>query len=349
MFRPLFQWNENESKCGICVNKSLHLYDNNMKFEMKVKSSPVYFFQIAPNGSYAICTKSNDSSFVVHLHKFNSFKSCGTCLIPNGDKVDMFWNRQGTVLLILVSMDVDKSFYGGKSQLFFSKLNEVGKPFVSNKDNTYDVKWNPKGTEFIVVHGYPQKATLFDEHMKELGTFESGKMNCSFWNPFSKLFLLGGLEGMNGDVEVIDRKKLKKIGAMHAKRGCRVLWSPDGRLILGKTVQSILKVDNGFQIYKYNGLVLLEKSYSNLMFASWKPVINNTYVFNPPSPRGLNQSKQVEKKIEIVEKVYVPPHLRNKEPEPKKQTKSPTNKGQNKPNSNGNSKSDQKPKQKSNK
>jgi uncharacterized protein with WD repeat len=318
-----------------------------MKFEMKVKSSPVHFFQIAPSGSYAICTKSNDSSFIVNLHKFNSFKSCGTCLIPSGDKVDMFWNRQGTVVLILVSKDVDENFYGGKSQLFFSKLNEIGKPFVSNKDNTYDVKWNSKGTEFIVVHGYPQKATLYDDNLKELGTFESGKMNRAFWNPFAKLFLLGGLEGMNGDVEIIDRKKLKKIGAMHAKRGCRVLWSPDGRLILGKTVQGILKVDNGFQIYKYNGLVLLEKSYSNLMFASWKPVINpNSFAFNPPSPRGLNQSKQVEKKIEIVEKVYVPPHLRNKEPEPKKQTKSP-NKGQKGNNSNGNSKttqSGQKPK-----
>eukprot|EP01080_Neovahlkampfia_damariscottae_P000813 gene813-9063_t len=315
---PLLQWNDNESKCGIVINKALHIYDNEMKFESKIKSGSVLFFQLSPASSFAICTRSNQSSLIVNLHKFNTFKAVGTCLIPDCDKVEIMWNKQGTVALIFCSMDVDKNFYGGRSQLFYSKINEIGKPFISNKDNTYDVKWNPQGTEFIVVHGYPQQATLFDENLKELGTFTSGKMNRSFWNPFGKLFLLGGLEGMNGDIEVVDRKKKKKIGGMNAKRGCRIMWSNDGRLILGRTVQSVLKVDNGFQIYKYNGMVLFEKEFPVLLFASWKPTVDkNEFVYNPPSPRGLKQSKSVEKKIEKVETAYVPPHLRNKEPETK--------------------------------
>ena len=190
-----------------------------MAFESKIKSNSVLFFQLSPASSFAIVTKMNDSNFIVHLHKFNTFKPVGTCLIPKCDKVDIKWNKQGTVALLFVSMDVDQNFYGGKSLLFYSKINQVGRAFISNKDNTYDVKWNPQGTEFIVVHGYPQQATLFDENLKELQVFTSGKMNCSFWNPFGKLFLLGGLEGMNGDIEVVDRKKLKKVGGMNAKRG----------------------------------------------------------------------------------------------------------------------------------
>ena len=107
------------------------------------------------------------------------------------------------------------------------------------------------------------------------------------------------------------------------------MWSNDGRLILGKTIQSVLKVGNGFQIYKYNGMVLFEKEFDMLLFASWKPTIDKSeFTYSPPSPRGLKQSKTVEKKIEKVETAYVPPHLRNKQPETQTTGKSSPNKQQ---------------------
>lgn len=116
---------------------------------------------------------------------------------------------------------------------------------------------------------------------------------------------------MNGNVEIWDRQKNKKISALNLNRGSRLSWSPCGRFLLSNTIQSRLKVENGYQIIKYNSVKFVEKEFEKLYFISWKPCFFGDYVSRPPSPRGLKQATLNEKKNEETEKKYVPPHLRN--------------------------------------
>lgn len=145
--------------------------------------------------------------------------------------------------------------------------------------------------------------------MTDYGT---GSRNTILWNSFGKLVCLAGLGNMNGSVEIWDRSKNKKISSMTLNRGSRITWSPCGRFLLSNTIQSRLKVENGYQIIKYNGIKFIEKEFDKLYYISFKPCTFGDYPSRPPSPRGLKQAVINEKKNEETEKKYVPPHLRDK-------------------------------------
>jgi len=228
------------------------------------------------------------------------------------DNIQMEWNKVGNALIVIISEDSKGSFYYGKNFLYFLNNSGIATPIKKGDDQIYDVKWSPKGNEFIMIHGYPPKATIYNEKSDIIGDYGTGSRNTILWNGFGRLVALAGLGNMNGSVEIYDRQKNKKIGSMNLNRGARCDWSPCGRFLLSNTIQSRLKVENGFQIIKYNGITMVEKEYEKLYFVAWKPV-SSEYQYRPPSPRGMKQAVIVEKKNVETEKKYVPPQKRGLE------------------------------------
>jgi translation initiation factor 2A len=90
-------------------------------------------------------------------------------------------------------------------------------------------------------------------------------------------------------------------------------WSPCGRYVLTATTAPRLRVDNGFQVFKYNGDLLAQKRYDVLYEAIWRPVEEGTFEDRPQTPRGQG-AKEPSGPAALAQPArsagYVPPHLR---------------------------------------
>jgi len=311
---PRFQWNQDCSRCLGHIEHSIHMFDKDMNFQSKLKAN-VEHFKLSPLNTFA--TYSVGKNKIAQLQLFKFGKSPAVCSQPTQaiTTCKFFWNRFGTHCLAMTAAEHDSKknvdSYYEKNSLYMMNINGSSRQLLEKEtEQIYDAQWNPaKGTEFIVVHGYPPKATLYNDRLEIIGDLGTGTRNLVLWNPFGKLFCLAGLGNMNGALEIWDRQKLKKVGQRQLNRGSRIQWSPDGRVIMSSTVQQRLKIDNGFQLIKYNGLTVVEREYDQLFFVGWCP--GKDYQFRSPSPKGLKQSKANEKKAEAVKK-YVPPSMRNK-------------------------------------
>jgi translation initiation factor 2A len=310
---PIFQWTDDESKMGVIVNKALYVYDNKFKLDSKLKTNCLAF-SLSNANAYAVYSCPQNTGPLVQLFRYGRNNPVSQFHLQTTGPVDFKWNKPGNACIAVLAAESSKSseFYYGKNYLYFLNTSGVSTPIKKNDEQIYDVAWNPKGNEFVMIYGYPPQAVVFNEKLEIIADYGTGTRNTILWNPYSRLICLAGVGNMNGVLEVYDKSKNKKIGYMSTNRGSRQQWSPCGRFVMSSTIHARLSVENGYQIYKYNGVNFVEKEFEKLIYVAWNPNSSN-YTSRPPSPRGLKQSKTHEKKIEKQEKKYVPPHLRNKE------------------------------------
>ena len=100
---------------------------------------------------------------------------------------------------------------------------------------------------------------------------------------------MAGFGNLPGDMTFYDKKadaKCKVMGTTRASNGVSLEWSPCGRYVLTATTAPRLRVDNGFQVFKYNGDLLAQKRYDVLYEAMWRPVEEGTFEDRPQTPRA---------------------------------------------------------------
>lgn len=80
-------------------------------------------------------------------------------------------------------------------------------------------------------------------------------------------------------------------------------WSPDSRFFLTASLAPRMNVDNGFKIFKYNGIgpvvhVPLERAYDAL----WRPAAAGVYPNRPPSPKRpiAGEGGEHEKAVPVI-------------------------------------------------
>nr|CAD7571493.1 unnamed protein product [Timema californicum] len=103
------------------------------------------------------------------------------------DRVDMFWNKIGSAVLLMTSMEVDKSgssYYGKQALHALTCKGETAIVLLSKEGPIYSVEWSPKCAEFCVVYGFiPAKATLFNLKCEPVFDFGTGPRNAIYYNP----------------------------------------------------------------------------------------------------------------------------------------------------------------------
>ncbi|PSN36308.1 Eukaryotic translation initiation factor 2A [Blattella germanica] len=226
--------------------------------------------------------------------------------IQKADKVDMFWNKRGTGVLLMTSLEVDKtgsSYYGKQALHFISTKGETAMVLLSKEGPIYSVEWSPKGSEFCVVYGFmPSKATLFNLKCEPVFEFGTGPL----------LLILGGFGNISGNVELWDASARKLIAKMEAADTTLLQWSPDGEHFVTATTAPRLRMGNGFKIWHYSGTLLYERPWNKqeeLWEVLWQmfpagvfrdPIINykpvegiqpsqpqaSKQAYRPPSARG---------------------------------------------------------------
>ncbi|KAL4428252.1 hypothetical protein ABPG75_002341 [Micractinium tetrahymenae] len=243
----------------------------------------------------------------------------------------LLWNSTGTAVLALTAADVDatnQSYYGEQKLYYLAAdgSNECAVP-LAKEGPIHDVQWNPKGDYFVVVAGFmPAKTTLFTDKCVAKFDLGSGPYSTVRWNPFGRFLVLAGIGNLPGDLAFYDKKadgKCKPMGTTRAENAVTAEWSPCGRYLMSATVAPRLRVDNGFQVFKYDGTLVAREKRDVLYEASWLPAPEGTYDDRPQSPRaaggaaanggaaaGAAAAPLPAQPVRAAG--YVPPHMRGK-------------------------------------
>lgn len=121
------------------------------------------------------------------------------------DKVEMFWNKKGTGLLLLTNMEVDtgnNSYYGKQALHFMSTREDSFSVQLGKEGPIHSVAWSPKSNEFCVIYGFmPAKATIFNLKCDAVHNFDEYPRNSIYYNDFGNILLMGGFGNLRGQVE----------------------------------------------------------------------------------------------------------------------------------------------------
>nr|CAD7424055.1 unnamed protein product [Timema monikensis] len=190
------QWSSDEKICARSLNNDVLFYeDANFESEAhKIHGQRVGNFSLAPGTPpyHILCYipgKSGQPSFgkLFQYPKFENTSFIASKSFFQADRVDMFWNKVGSAVLLMTSMEVDKSgssYYGKQALHALTCKGETAIVLLSKEGPIYSVEWSPKCAEFCVVYGFiPAKATLFNLKCEPVFDFGTGPRNAIYYNP----------------------------------------------------------------------------------------------------------------------------------------------------------------------
>ena len=338
---PSVQFTSDESIAVHMVTNTLHVYD-----PKSFSSGPSLKFPVKGIGAFAIApiaechpiaaiyvpeAKGSPGFIALYsLSRENAESGRPTPLCRRSfyraNSARFSWSPTGSAVLVTTASDVDatnQSYYGEQKLFFLSAdgSNEMPVP-LPKEGPIHDVQWNPRGDYFVTVAGFmPAKTTLFTSKCVPKFDLGSGPYSMARWNPFGRFLVLAGFGNLPGDLAFFDKKadgKCKPMGTSRAENGVTLEWSPCGRYILAATIAPRLRVENGMQIFKYDGSLIAKDKRDVLYQSCWVPAAAGTFEDRPQSPRTSaldtqTGSSAAAAKIQQPTKPtgYIPPHLRN--------------------------------------
>ncbi|XP_071440614.1 eukaryotic translation initiation factor 2A [Hetaerina americana] len=328
------QWTLDEGVCARWVNNEVVFHENG-DFDNVVHRSHlqrVATFSLSPNETpsqthilFYVPGKQGQPSFgkLYQYGKFDANHMVASKSFFQADRVDMFWNSKGTNVLLMTSMEVDKtgaSYYGKQALHSLSTKGETAMVMLSKEGPIHSVQWSPVGNEFCVIYGLmPARATLFNLKCESVFDFGAIPRNCIHYSPSGSLLILGGFGNLQGKVELWDMRggggksnQRKLVAKLDAPDTTLLQWSPDGVHFLTATTAPRLRVGNGFKIWHFTGALLYERPWNKqeeLWEVCWQTFPPGTFqeqlVFKPVE--GITPSQPQASK-----QVYRPPTARGK-------------------------------------
>jgi len=183
----------------------------------------------------------------------------------------------------------------------------------------HQCEWNPNGSEFVVIYGFmPPKTCVYDTTCEKKAQLypECAPRNTAQYSPCGQILCVAGFGNLTGIVDFWHTSKYVKIGACKSRWASYYGWSPDSRFFMTAVLSPKMTVDNGIQIFGYDGKVVYEENFKKLNKAVWQPAPTGSF----PSIKVVAPKQPIleEKKLEF----YVPPNLARKptqQPQKKKE------------------------------
>jgi len=285
-------WTENEEVC--CRSNSsfeLNFFENNdfSQTSAKLHIQKTVDFAITPHlnppniASYVPGTKGSPS--FVRLYKYPNLSGHSSALAQKSffraDSVEMKWNRRGTALLILTTVEVSDASYMGEQALHFIATNgEACNVDLDKKGPVYSVAWSSSSAEFCVVYGLmPAKAKLFNQKAEPIFDFGAGPRNSCAFNPHGNIVVLTGFGNLRGNMEFWDVKRKSLISNPRAPDSTQYAWAPDGVHLMTATTSPRLRVGNGYKVWHYDGTCIFQETLTDVEIwdVAWKPAKTGVY------------------------------------------------------------------------
>jgi len=329
---PSLQFTHDDGIAVHAVTNTLHVYSNKQTWapDTKIHVPGVAGFAVSPvltdDGSVnfsVFVPESKGSPGHIAVIKSDIGKEAEHRVVARKsfyrtNSVRFFWSSTGSAVLALCASDVDatnQSYYGEQKLYFFSADGSIDQAVALPKEGpVHDVQWNPRGDYFITVAGFmPAKVTLFTDKCIPKYDLGAGPYSMARWNPFGRFLVVAGFGNLPGDLAFFDKKadgKCKPMGSGRAENGVSLAWSPCGRYVMAATVAPRLRVDNGVQVFKYDGRLVARNRMDVLYQAEWQPVGPGVFTDRPQSPRR-DAEMQNQPAAPVKPAGYIPPHLRN--------------------------------------
>ncbi|XP_010525888.1 PREDICTED: eukaryotic translation initiation factor 3 subunit B [Tarenaya hassleriana] len=220
----------------------------------------------------------------------------------------MYWQGNGEYLAVKVDRytKTKKSTYTG-FELFRIKERDI--PIeVLELDNKNDkiiaFAWEPKGHRFAVIHGdsprpdvsfYSMRSATNTGKISKLTTLKGKQANALFWSPTGKYIILAGLKGFNGQLEFYNVDELETMATAEHFMATDIEWDPTGRYV-ATAVTSVHEMENGFNIWSFNGKLLYRILKDHFFQYSWRP--------RPPSFLSPEKEEEIAKNLKKYSKKY---------------------------------------------
>ncbi|EDQ85198.1 uncharacterized protein MONBRDRAFT_29499, partial [Monosiga brevicollis MX1] len=237
------------------------------------------------------------------------------------DKVDFYWNKSGSAVLVSTQTDTDtsgKSYYG-ETNLYYINSRDGDSMTVSLDKGgpIHDCHWAPNGKEFAVCFGViPSKVCLFNHRCDVIKDYGTGPRNFLRYSPHGNILCIAGFGNLQGDLEFWSREDHKLMTRAKAWDTTYFEWAPDSRHVITATTAPRLKVDNGYKIWHYaKGLVNEVKFDKELYQVQWQPAPEGKFPKRSLSPISDTARKATESSAK--KQVYRPPGARNRPAPPK--------------------------------
>ncbi|TPX70670.1 hypothetical protein SpCBS45565_g01666 [Spizellomyces sp. 'palustris'] len=275
-------WTEEETYCARLVTNEVQFFnpkDFAKGVSTRLRVEGVADFSLSPGKRVTVAAfvpEKKGQPAAVRLYDVTNLNTPLTQKsFYRADSVQFHWNSLGTNVLIFTHTDVDKTgqSYYGETNLYYLSITgnfdcrvELDKP-----GPIHDVAWSPNSKEFVVVYGsMPAKATLFDHRASPIYEFGAAARNAVRFNAHGRLLFIGGFGNLAGDVDVWDRKSLKKLATIHAPNSSSCDWCPNGKHIMTSTLYRRLKVDNGIKVWHYTGALVHAIEVKEMYQAKWR-------------------------------------------------------------------------------
>ncbi|XP_014245203.1 eukaryotic translation initiation factor 2A [Cimex lectularius] len=268
------QWTADEMYCSRNVKNDVFFWKSELLTgppEKKLQNQRIVNYSLSPSAPqyHLLCYvpgKSGQPS-VCKIFQFPNFDNpLAHKTFFQADRVEMFWNKKGTVALFLTTVDIDKtgsSYYGKQGlHLIDIKGNQMNVS-LAKEGPIHAVEWSPLANEFCVIYGaMPPKTTLFNTKAEPVFDIPCSPINSIYYNPQGNIVLLGGFGNLQGAVDLWEAPAKKLINKTKAADTTLVSWSPDGTYFMTATTAPRLRVCNGYKIWHYTGSLVHEKSWN---------------------------------------------------------------------------------------
>ncbi|XP_074290101.1 eukaryotic translation initiation factor 3 subunit B-like [Silene latifolia] len=220
----------------------------------------------------------------------------------------MYWQSNGEYLAVKVDRytKTKKSTYTG-FELFRIKERDIPIEVLeleNKNDKIIAFAWEPKGHRFAVIHGdnprpdisfYSMKTTHHTSRVSKLTTLKTKQANALYWSPGGRYIILAGLKGFNGQLEFFNVDELETMGTAEHFMCTDIEWDPTGRYV-ATVVTSVHEMENGFNIWSFNGKLLYRIMKDHFFQFQWRP--------RPPTLLSPEKEEEIAKNIKKYSKKY---------------------------------------------
>lgn len=271
------------------------------------------------------------------------------------EECNFHWSPLGDAMLVVTQMTVDRtgtSYYGSANVYLFTIDNAIQVTLPKSKNATvgivHDIAWNPnvanKPPTFAMVSGpMPAMSSLHNGYTAEaIFLFGQNHRNTVVWSPHGRFLAFGGFGNLAGNLDFWDRNKGKRIPRYASATSSELMYgnsassapvgygfSPSSRMFMISTTSPRMNVENGIQIFRYNGEGLqlpacLNGRYlpNKLYYAEFLPSLNTSAYpdraqtpLPKRAPSDTNSTAAVttttSKPTAATGGKYVPPSMRN--------------------------------------
>ncbi|KAF2287294.1 hypothetical protein GH714_039562 [Hevea brasiliensis] len=221
----------------------------------------------------------------------------------------MYWQSNGDYLAVKVDRYTKskRTTYTG-FELFRIKERDI--PIeVLELDNKNDkiiaFAWEPKGHRFAVIHGdsprpdvsfYSMRTAQNTGRVSKLTTLKGKQANALFWSPVGHYIILAGLKGFNGQLEFYNVDELETMATTEHFMATDIEWDPTGRYVATSVTSVHHEMENGFNIWSFNGKLLYRILKDHFFQFLWRP--------RPPSFLTPEKEEEIANNLKKYSKKY---------------------------------------------